>query len=219
MKKIISISVLTVLLATSAFGAYLDDRRNHHRVYKKSTKHYVNRRYVRPHRVVHRRVTHVRRPHYISLNHRVGHRVPTLRRNALRLSVGGVGYRYRNGAFYRPYRSGFRVVSAPIGAVIHTLPVGYMRVRVNDRNYYRYEDTYYERRNQGYCVVETPTVCSNSSQIDTMYRYQVGDVALNLPSGAVEVIIDGKRYYEADGQYFLKTYTNGKNAYRVVEVI
>jgi hypothetical protein len=102
---------------------------------------------------------------------------------------------------------------------VHTLPVGNMRVRLNNRNYYRYEDTYYERRDSGYCVVETPAVCSSSSQVDTMYRYQIGDVALNLPLGAVEVIIDGKRYYESDGQYFSKTYSNGKNAYRVVEVM
>ena len=220
MRKVITVSVLAMVLASSAFGAYIEDRRVHHKVYKNPNRHYVQQhRYVRPHRVVHRRITHIRRPHYVSLHHRIGHRIPTLRRNAIRLSVGGLGYRYRNGAFYRPYRSGFRVVSAPIGAVIHTLPVGHMRVRLNDQNYYRYEGTYYEKRDQGYCVVETPTVCSSSSQIDTMYRYQLGDVALNLPAGAVEVIIDGKRYYESDGQYFLKTYTNGKNSYKVVEVI
>ena len=220
MRKGITLLAVTAFLGLSAYGAQLNDRRVHHRIYKKPNRHYLPRRhYIRPHRVVHRRVTHIRRPHYVSLHHRIGHRIPTLHRNAIRLSVGGLGYRYRNGAFYRPYRSGFRVVSAPIGAIVHTLPTGYMSVRLNERNYYRYEDTYYERRGRGYCVVETPTACSTSSQVDTMYRYQTGDVALNLPVGAVEVIIDGRRYYEADGQYFLKSYRDGRTSYEVVEVI
>ncbi len=156
-----------------------------------------NRHHIRPHR----RVV-INRPHWRHNHVRLSHRV---------------GYRYQGGAFYRPYRSGFRVVHAPVGAIIHTLPRGYMSVRINNNNYYRYEDTYYKPCSNGYEVVEIPTQY-NRYRAQTNYQYQVGDIAYNLPAGAMEVIIDGKRYFEAEGRYFLKVYRDGRDVYEVVNI-
>jgi hypothetical protein len=217
MKRVVILSLLvTLVFVSSAQADRWEERqikRHNHQI--KHIKRVDNRHHIRPHRsVIHRPYrTHIRLPHHVSLNHRMGHRIHRLHRNAFRLSVGGLGYHYHGGAFYRPYRSGFRVVMAPVGAIIHTLPVGYVSVRLNNRNYYRYEDTYYEPRGTDYCVVESPT-----QYVQTNYRYQVGDVAINLPAGAMEVIIDGRSYYEADGQYFLRSWRDGRNVYEVVNI-
>ncbi len=227
MKRAVILSLFVALAFSSLAQAdKWEDRqikRNNHQ--KTHIKRVDRRQHVRPHkRVIHRPYrTQFRRPHHVvRLNHRLGHRIHRLHRNSFRLSVGGLGYHYHRGAFYRPYRSGFRVVLAPIGAIIHTLPVGYVSVRLNNRNYYRYEDTYYEPRGSSYRVVEVPTQyvqnnnCNLNYQSD--YRYQIGDIALNLPVGAIEVIIDGRSYYEADGQYFLQSWRDGKNVYEVVRI-
>ena len=219
MKKTVILSILAILLLTPSAQAEQWEGRHH----IKKVHHVANRHHIRPHRRVtvhrpHRRL-HIRRPNHVRLVHRVGHRIHRLHRRAIHLNVGGLGYRYLGGAFYRPYRSGFRVVHAPIGAIIHTLPVGFMQVRVNNSNYYRYEDTYYRPCSSGYRVVETPTQCNTYRRdIDTNYQYQIGDIAYNLPAGAIEVIIDGKRYYEAEGRYFLQAWRDGKEVYEVVMI-
>jgi hypothetical protein len=223
MKKRVILSLLAALVFASSVEADRWEGR-HIKRHNHQINHIkrVDRHYIRPHRrVIHRpfRRPMVRRPHYVTLGHRLGHRIHRLHRNSFALSVGGLGYHYSGGAFYRPYRSGFRVVNAPIGAIVHTLPVGYVNLHINNQNYYRYEDTYYEPRGRGYCVVEAPTRCETASNnYDTNYQYQIGDIALNLPSGAVEVIVDGRSYYEADGQYFLRAFRDGKNVYEVVRI-
>lgn len=231
MKKAVILSLLaTLVFASSAQADRWEDRqikRNNHQT--KQIKRVDKRHYVRPQRRVihrpHRTTTYTRRPNHVGLNHRMGHRIHRLHRNAFRLSVGGLGYHYQGGAFYRPYRGGFRVVLAPIGAIIHTLPTGYVSMHINNRNYYRYEDTYYEPRGTSYCVVETPTQyvqsASNScgtNNYQTSYQYQIGDIAYNLPDGAMEVIIDGRSYFEADGRYFLRSWRDGINVYEVVRL-
>lgn len=162
---------------------------------------------------------HIPRPHRVVLHHRPGHRVHRLHRNAFHFILGGLSYHYYSGAFYRPYQGGYRIVGAPIGAVIYTLPRGYIRVFINNRNYYMYENIYYLRdRNRGYRVVETPTTYTTTVPNNTTYQYQYGDVALNLPAGAVEVIIDGTHYYEYGNQYFRPSRRDGQTIYTVVDM-
>ena len=228
MKRVVLLSLLVALVFSSLAQAdRWEDRhikRPNHQI-----KHVIRvdrRDHVRPHRrVIHRPYrTQFRRPHHhvVRLNHRIGHRIHRLHRNSIRLNVAGIGYHYHGGVFYRPYRSGFRVAMAPLGAIIHTLPVGCVNIRLNNRNYYRYEDTYYEPIGVNYRVVEAPMRNAQNNSCNANYqsssRYQVGDVAVNLPAGAFEVIIDGKSYYEADGQYFLRSWRNGRNVYEVVRI-
>ena len=114
---------------------------------------YVERRIVRPQRI-------------IPQNRRVGHRVNTLHRDAYRFRHAGLNYRYRSGVFYRPYTHGYRVVSAPIGALILTLPIGYSTLSYNHQNYYHYNDVYYrqDRGVHGYRGVERPYIAPQPSR-------------------------------------------------------
>lgn len=76
----------------------------------------------------------------------------------VRLVVGGLPYFYYSGVYYRPYGTGYIVVSAPIGAFVSTLPDGFIAFTIGLATFYYINDTYYvwdEDRN-GYVVVEKP---------------------------------------------------------------
>lgn len=87
---------------------------------------------------------------------RRGHVVPELPRWYRRVWYRRVPYFYFGGVFYRPVRSGFMVVGAPIGAVVVSLPVGYSRIWVAGLEYYVYGGVFYRRVPSGYVVVEAP---------------------------------------------------------------
>lgn len=161
-------------------------------------------------------------PRVVTSHHyyRPGHRVNHLHRDAFTFMLGGLTYYYLSGMYYRPYDTGYVVVSAPLGAVVYSLPSGYTRIMIGSVPYYRYYDTFYrwDNRRSGYIVVDAPVgyAAQPVGSVTTVYQYQVGDIALNLPAGTVQVIIDGRHYYEAEGVYFEPTRYNGKNAYRVI---
>ena len=122
------------------------------------------------------------------------------------------GYRYRDGHFYRPFNPGYRVVSPPIGALIISLPIGYNHINYKTKDYYHYNDVYYQRdsKHQGYRVVSNPySACSP--------RYPIGSMISTLPAGASTVIIDDVRYYEYENQYFLPKRRSGVRMYLVVD--
>jgi hypothetical protein len=209
MKKTTIISFLAVLVfAPSAWADRwegFEKRQTDHQI-----KHAQKRYFARPHqrRPVHRH--HIHRPHHVVVHH--------LHPSAVHIRFGGLRYRYHNGTFYRPYRRGFRIVPAPIGAVLDTLPYGYTKVYINHRPYFRYNNIYYKPiRNRRYRVVKAPREYATNS-CNTTYHYQIGDIALNLPIGAVEVFIDGRHYYEAEGHYFKRVRRNGRVVYEVVRI-
>jgi hypothetical protein len=74
--------------------------------------------------------------------------------------MGHSRYHYRDGHFYRPGWFGleFYIGSAPIGAVVSTIPVGHRTVVVAGTPYYYYDNVYYRRCPTGYVVVQSPTV-------------------------------------------------------------
>ncbi len=248
MRKIITLSSLALLLfSTSTYAAQLEERERKH--IKAPKHHVIKRvdghkRVIRPDRKIvtkkgYRPVNskrhivrpkkrypkrsyishHIRRPHHVVKHHRPGYRVKRLHRNAFHFILGGMNYHYHSGAFYKPYRSGYRIVGAPIGAVIYSLPHGHIRVFMNNRNYYMYENVYYVRQpNRGYRVVETPTTYTTTVPNNTIYQYNIGDVALNLPVGAVEVIIDGRHYFEYGDRYFKPLRRDGQTIYTVVDM-
>ncbi len=224
MRKIVALSSLVILLFQSTIYADRLEHRKHGYIkqHKQKSHHkavnqsHRDSRHIGAYKNSHRPKSHTRRPHQSAVNHRIGHRVKHLHRSATFFTFSGIGYGYANGIFYRPYNNWYSVVRAPIGAVIHDLPYGYTTIYTNNQNYYRYNDIYYERNlNRGYRVVEPPRrdITHNS-----IYRYQVGDVALNLPVGAVEIIIDGRHYFKHEGEYFLPSRRGNKTIYTVVNM-
>ncbi len=87
---------------------------------------------------------------------RHGHAVPRLPRGYRRFWYNREPFYYNHGVFYRPARSGFVVVVAPIGVIINSLPIGYQRVWVDDVWYYTYGGVFYRGVPSGYVVVEAP---------------------------------------------------------------
>ncbi len=120
----------------------------------------------------------------------------------LSISFGGIGYRYWDGVFYRPYNNLFTVIAPPVGIYINVLPVGYRRIHVRDRYYYYYNGTYYDQRDNNYYVVSPP----------------LGAVVESLPAGYETVVIDGETFYTADGaQYKPVIQENGEIWYEVIK--
>ena len=69
----------------------------------------------------------------------------------------GRKYHYSDGHFYE-WRSalGYFLITAPLGAIINSLPNGYNVYTVGGTPYYYYDGTYYQRVPNGYVVVEQP---------------------------------------------------------------
>ena len=76
---------------------------------------------------------------------------------AVTISVGGSSYWYGDGVYYTRVISGgpvsYQVVTAPVGAMITTLPASCTAVRVGGVAYSQCGPTYYQRVGGGYRVV------------------------------------------------------------------
>ena len=108
------------------------------------------------------------------------------------IQVRGAHYFFANGIFYKKGPSGFIVITAPFGAIITALPVGYTTVIVNDSDeYFVYEGVYYRKIPAGYVVVETPAEVivtetpapEPASQVTSTDKVIVTASALNLRTG------------------------------------
>lgn len=108
-------------------------------------------------------------------HHRIGHRLKVLPRARVRIFIGGIPYFYYTGVFYRPYESGYIVVSAPIGAFVRTLPVGFIAFSIGLSTYYYVNDTYYvwDENREGYLVVEKPAGAAEAIEKATTGRLMI----------------------------------------------
>lgn len=89
---------------------------------------------------------------------RLGHVVNVLTHRHSRVFVGGLPFFYFSGVFYKNYGSDYIVVSAPIGAVVKTLPAGFIGYSIGPETYYTVNDVYYiwDEPQESYIVVEKP---------------------------------------------------------------
>ena len=107
--------------------------------------------------------------------HGIGFTLEILPSPYVRIVVGGLPYFYAHGAFYRPYRSGYIVVTAPIGAVVTTLPMGYIAFSVGLDTYYFVNNTYYiwDEPRTGFVVVPKPEGADDAIEEATRGRLYV----------------------------------------------
>lgn len=158
------------------------------------------------------------RDHHVELptHRRPGWSVAHVPLAAIVLSVAGLNYYYHEGLFYHPREGQYIIVEPPIGGVVPMLPRGYSVVRSYNRDYYFYENTYYERipNSESYRVIEFSPSNEMSSRQE---NYRLGSIIYHLPNGAEARYIDGRQYYYFEGQYFLPTVQNGGVAYVVVD--
>lgn len=87
-----------------------------------------------------------------------GHRAPRLPGAAVRVHLGGIPYYYHAGVFYKFGINGYVVVTAPLGAVVPVLPVGFEVTVINGTTYYICHGNHYRRTHGGYLVVARPSV-------------------------------------------------------------
>ncbi|MBZ5856223.1 DUF6515 family protein [Flavihumibacter profundi] len=112
-------------------------------------------------------------------------------------------YYYDQGVFYLKGDDGYTVVSAPIGAIIKTLPSGYETITLDDntKNYY-YGGTFYEKNSKGYKVVAP----------------LAGSVVEHVSEGGEEVKMGDVTYIKLGETYFQPIEENGKDMYEVADV-
>ncbi|MFC0536258.1 DUF6515 family protein [Pelagicoccus mobilis] len=80
----------------------------------------------------------------------IGYQLPA---SAVTIKVGNTRYHTHKGVYYRKTTHGYKVVKAPRGAIIRRLPLGYKRVVLRGKTYFRVRDVYYIKASKGYKVV------------------------------------------------------------------
>ncbi len=101
-----------------------------------------------------------------------------------RIVVGSSRYHYRDGRFYRPAWFGFQFVftSAPVGAVVTSLPFGCRTVFVRGTPYYYYNGVYYRRHASGFIVVPVPVVQNTDVSVGAVPSFSHEAVTINIPN-------------------------------------
>ena len=110
-------------------------------------------------------------------------------------------YHYDSGVYYVEESNGYKVVPAPVGALVSSLPDGYVRLAVSGTTYYYYGGAFYISSSGKYKVVTAPA----------------GAVVTHLPEGTEEVTLNGQKYVTYNGTYYEPISQDGKDAYIVVE--
>jgi hypothetical protein len=103
----------------------------------------------------------------------------------------GGGPPQRGGSYQSgPYQSGYSV---------RTLPPGYRTERYGNSDYYYSGSNYYQRRANGYVVVDAPR--QHSSNYPSGYRDQGGMIS-RLPPGSRTIDHRTGRYYQSGNVYY-----------------
>ncbi len=143
--------------------------------------------------------------------------------------VTGTSYYYWGGAYYVASGSGYVVVAAPVGAVVHAVPTYTTLVYVGSTPYYYYGGTYYVATAEPAPVPEEPPedeVLSEDEQGPPMteddHNYEVvgppvGVTVPYLPDEVEEKTINGTLYYVYDNTYYRAFVSDGDTIYQVVE--
>ena len=116
----------------------------------------------------------------------------------VQVSVGGTGYYYYDGVYFRPTTDGtYIVVAPPVGAIVPQLPNGAQAIGLGSDTYYYGGGAFYLQQPTGFGVVEAP----------------LGLTVADLPPGAALVVIDGVIYYVAGSSCFLPVRQAGVTVY------
>jgi Family of unknown function (DUF6515) len=132
---------------------------------------------------------------------------------------GGISYRYVNGVYYRPYGTGFRIVTPPVGILVNVLPAGFVSVNIAGRPYFCAGGVYYMQTEPNvYVVVQKPAEAIVTVPVKADgYVITQNTIVTTLPQGTILVNINNKRYYKVNDTYYEKVTTeNGEISYRVV---
>lgn len=139
---------------------------------------------------------------YGSYYHPIGFFTAALSLGAISLMLDNHSYRYDQGVYYQPYNNGYRVIPAPEGATIGSLPDGYTTVPLGNETFYYFAGTFYDRTANGYTVIDAPA----------------GAIVYDLPEGCTELKIGNITYLQFNETVFQPIVIDGENAYEVVDL-
>ncbi|MBL7471174.1 DUF6515 family protein [Robertkochia sediminum] len=151
---------------------------------------------------------HPYRPYYWgSIRRPLGFFITTLAATAIIVSITNDNnddrYYYDDGHFYIPADNGYRLVEAPVGARVQSIPDSAERVQVTENTYnYYYGGSYFEENEDGYVVVPATA----------------GTIVPHLPDGGEEVRIGDRTYVRFGETYYQPIQLDGKNMYEIVEM-
>lgn len=131
----------------------------------------------------------------------IGTAIDVLPHGYVSVVVGTRPYYYHRGIFYRPYRRGYVVVPAPMGAWVPMYPPGSVIVLVENDPFRYYRGVFYEPRDGRYVVVRPP----------------IGAFVRSVPETAVMRRVDGVEYKEYAGTYYRPAIRDGRRGYQVTE--
>jgi len=131
----------------------------------------------------------------------VGTAIDVLPHGYVSVMVGTMPYYYDHGVFYRPYRHGYVVVPAPIGATLIGPPPGSVLVLVENDPFHYYHGVFYAPRANRYVVVRPP----------------IGAFVRSVPETAATRRIGGVEYKEYAGTYYRPAIHDGHRGYQVAD--
>ena len=144
------------------------------------------------------------KPHYrYAKLPRWGYSTKVAPKNALLIVNKGTKYHYHSGFFYKHIGSKYKIVKAPIGIRVRTLPKGRIHFVHGTRKYFYYYGTYYVKSDYDvdYIIVSPPK----------------GAKVNALPDAYKEVEIDGNEYFEFEGVFYKEVEENNEVLYEVVD--
>ncbi len=123
-----------------------------------------------------------------------------LPRNSISISVGGIGFYYGEGVFYRRSGPRYIVVDPPFGAVVTVLPSDCQVIPINGATYYVSQGVYYTHVPTGYVVVPQPATLVQAPQGPDVFTVDVP----TYRGGFTKVIIrrSGDGFIGPMGEYY-----------------
>jgi hypothetical protein len=123
----------------------------------------------------------------------------------VQVSVGGTGYYYYDGVYFRPVASlssGYEVVAPPTGVVVPQIPTDAELVTVGDGVYYYAGGAFYVQQPAGFAVVPAPP----------------GAVVKTPPPGATPIALNGAVYFQTADAYYQPIAAGGMTLYTTVRL-
>ena len=168
---------------------------------------------------------------------RLGAYYATRPRYSTTVVVTGTTYYYAGGVYYVRSGSGYVVVSAPPGAVVHAVPASTTVIYVGSTPYYYQGGTYYVATTQAAPQPPPPTETTVNVNVTVEggeataepemvegedHNFEavappVGATVPYVPEEANEATVAGKKYFVYDGTYYRPFVSDGETIYMVVE--
>ena len=122
-----------------------------------------------------------------------------------KIVLSNIIYYYDGSVYYRQGHHEYVLVTAPIGAIVSTLPVGYSTIIINGTKYHTYDNVYYLKQPSGYVVVPAPTLTTPTLPVPTTTNDETYVVNVPNANGSYTPVVIKKEdnaYICPQGEYY-----------------